>query len=242
MNKPLIDYKFRWVSQNGEDGIIAEIVRRLGLGNDLWCCEFGAWDGVFLSNTFHLVRTTNTKVVMIEGDSERFQKLLETSSKYPNIIPLNYNVSFGKDSENTLDKILLKTEIPFDFDVLSIDVDSYDLDIWESLSLYHPKLVIIEINNEIKPGIFQRHSDVNWLNSFSSTIEVAKTKKYTLVCHCFNLFFIRNDLIDKISLDKKFIETPELLFDWKWVNKLEWSIRKEERRKFKKEKTINGNS
>lgn len=45
-------------SQYGEDGIIEEIFRRIG-PNELnnFCCEFGAWDGVHLSNTASLLAT-----------------------------------------------------------------------------------------------------------------------------------------------------------------------------------------
>ena len=230
----LKDFKKTIISQNGEDGIIEEIIQRLEL-DALWCCEFGAWDGVHYSNTFNLVTTRNAKVVMIEGDKEKFLLLLETQSKYPNqIIALNYFVEH--DNGNTLDIILSTTQIPLDFEILSIDIDSYDLAVWESLSNYKPKLVIIEINNEIPPGVYQRHSETTWLNSFTSTLEVAKLKGYTLICHSFNLFFIRNDLLEKINLDDIFINDPTLLFDWKWVDRVKKITAKNLRRLNKQEK------
>lgn len=232
----LNEYKNKIVSQNGEDGVIEEIIKRLNL-TDLWCCEFGAWDGMHLSNTFHLVQTKNAKVVMIEGDQEKFLDLRKTQQKYPNqIIALNHFVDHLAGSNNSLDNILSKTNIPKNFDILSIDIDSYDLDVWESLKNYKPKLVIIEINNELAPGIYQRHSNINWLNSFSSTVEVAKIKGYTLVCHLFNLFFIRNDLLNLIQIEQKFIDDPVLLFNWKWVQRAEWSKQKQERRLAKQQK------
>ncbi len=221
------------ISQNGEDGIIEEIFRRLNL-SDLWCCEFGAWDGMHLSNTFHLVKTTDTIVVMIEGDTLKFAELVATSEKYPNqIIPINAYVDRTSDSENSLDNILKATKIPQDFDILSIDIDSYDLDVWESVTLYKPKLVIIEINNEIPPGVLQRHSDHNWLNSFTSTVEVGVKKGYTLVCHSFNLFFIRNDLIEKLNVDAAAISEPNTLFNWKWVERSKKAAFKQQRRQWK---------
>ena len=41
------------------------------------------------------------------------------------------------------------TEIPINFDILSIDVDSYDYQIWKSVEKYKPKIVIIEINSSV---------------------------------------------------------------------------------------------
>ena len=51
----LKDYKYNLYSQNGEDGVIEEINKRLDLdtkSDSRWCVEFGAWDGIYLSNTF----------------------------------------------------------------------------------------------------------------------------------------------------------------------------------------------
>src|SRR6185437_11729185 len=41
-------------SQDGEDGVLAEIFARLKIERG-WCVEFGAWDGKFHSNTWDLV-------------------------------------------------------------------------------------------------------------------------------------------------------------------------------------------
>ena len=43
-------YKKNIFSQYGEDGIIDEILKRLQRVSNKQCCEFGAWDGKFLSN------------------------------------------------------------------------------------------------------------------------------------------------------------------------------------------------
>ena len=234
----LNEFEKKIISQNGEDGIIEEIINRLGI-ESLWCCEFGAWDGRHLSNTFHLIRTTNAKVVMIEGDESKFLNLLETQKKYPDqIIPINAYVDYNLNSKYTLDKILKETFIPEDFDILSIDIDSYDLAVWESVKFYRPKLVIIEINNDIPPGIKQRHSEHNWLNSFTSTVEVGIEKGYTLICHSFNLFFIRNDFLDKLNLDPNKISDPNNLFNYRWVERAARAAFKKERRQWKQEKQL----
>ena len=82
----LLNYRLNIYSQNGEDGIISEILKRLNLDQkELWYVEFGAWDGIHLSNTFALVQRNNWNAVYIEGDKNKYNDLLKTSQKYKNI-------------------------------------------------------------------------------------------------------------------------------------------------------------
>jgi hypothetical protein len=216
-------YKKNIYSQNGEDGIISELLKRTGLNKskNKWCCEFGAWDGKHGSNTYNLLEKNNFKAVYIEGDKFRFKKLKELSLKIKDLYPFNKYVSHKNNSKNKLDKILSKTTIKKNFEVLSIDIDSYDLDVWESLKFYSPEIVVIEINSGLKPGIYQKHSKIRSGNSFSSTLIVAKKKGYTLVSHTGNCIFIKKKYLQKIKLPVKFISNPNLLFDWSWILKKE---------------------
>jgi len=75
-NKFYNKYRKNVYSQNGEDGIIEELLKRLNINNG-WVCEFGAWDGIHLSNTFNLVKK-NFNAVFIEGDKNKYNDLLET--------------------------------------------------------------------------------------------------------------------------------------------------------------------
>ena len=204
-------------SQNGEDGILKEILQLLKIGyNDSWCVEFGAWDGKHFSNTFNLV-DNGWNAVYIEGDSHKYKDLLETTSNYPKIIPILAFVENSRAAKNSLNNILEKTVLPKDFDLLSIDIDSFDLDVWESLENYNPKIVIIEINSSVLPGVLWRHTPATLGNSFSSTLSVAKQKNYSLVCHTGNLIFIRNDLLSLINIQDRFLKYPELLFITDWI-------------------------
>jgi hypothetical protein len=218
----LNSYALNIYSQNGEDGIIAEIVNRIKdkvvLTN--WVVEFGAWDGKHLSNSFLLIEK-GFHAVLIESDTHRFIDLEKTAGQFPKIVAINKEVSRSSDDMNSLDKILKDTEIPIDFDLLSIDIDSYDLDVWESLVNFTPKIVIIEINSRILPGIKWRHTEFTPGNSFSSTISVAKNKGYTPICHTGNLIFIRNDLLAFVGIGKRFIDYPELLFNTQWIESRE---------------------
>ncbi len=70
-------YQSNVYSQNGEDGVIEELLKCLEIDNG-WVCEFGAQDGKHLSNTFRLIETKRFNGVFIEGDSEKFKDLLKT--------------------------------------------------------------------------------------------------------------------------------------------------------------------
>jgi hypothetical protein len=207
-------------SQNGEDGVIERILKELAANIDLdeWCCEFGAWDGQYLSNTFALVEN-GYKAVYIESDLERFSDLVETSKRFPKVLPVNKLVKAHDGYGESLDSILVKTKIPPNFDILSIDVDSNDLDIWESLNNYFPKIVVIEINSSILPGIITRHSKTSG-SSFSATLNVASNKGYSLVCHTGNLIFVKNEFIKFLTINDRYLKYPELLFmfESEWIN------------------------
>ena len=77
-----VEHNFLWRhranvnSQSGEDGVIAEIFRLIGTTNK-WCVEFGAWDGVHLSNTRRLVLDEGWSAVMIEAENHRCAKIKE---------------------------------------------------------------------------------------------------------------------------------------------------------------------
>ena len=188
-------------SQNGEDGIIEELLNRLQIKTG-WVCEFGAWDGIHLSNTFNLVKTKKFKAVFIEGDKFKYKDLLNTVQRFSNIIPINAYVDYN-DTDNSLDNLLKNTEIPYDFDILSIDIDSYDYHVWRNLKNYNPKIVIIEINSSVNTNNNNYiHQPPNYNGTgFRPTFNLGLEKGYRFILHTGNMFFIRNDLFDKLNIN-----------------------------------------
>ena len=180
--------------------------------------EFGAWDGVHLSNTFELVERLGWTALYIEGDALRFKDLVKTSERFPTVIPVNEWISTqpgGRGLE--LDFLIQKHQISKPFEILSIDIDSFDLDVWASLEA-RPKIVVIEINSGIQPGVIRWHGRGKLTgNSFSATLSVAKAKGYTLVCHTGNMVFVRDDLIHLVGMDSLDLLYPERLFLGDWV-------------------------
>lgn len=217
---PLNKFQSNVYSQSGEDGVLAEILRRLGISGNSgqWCVEFGAWDGKHLSNTFALVERAHYSAVYIEGDKRRFEDLKKTAQQHPSIVPLCAYVGATPDDPASLDRLLAQTGIPKEFAVLSIDIDSHDLDVWESFVNYSPKIVVIEINSSVPPGVIWRHGPKTPGNTFSATWRVAQDKGYELVCHTGNLIFVRKDLVASLEIDARFLKYPELLFlfDTEW--------------------------
>ena len=95
-----------------------------------WVVEFGAHsgdDGVFLD----FLIQDGYRAILIEGDKESFEGLAKKYKNNDNVLCINEYVDFR--GPNTLDQLLSKTAIDKVFDVLLIDVDSTDYQIWESV-------------------------------------------------------------------------------------------------------------
>jgi hypothetical protein len=209
---PLSSFRRSVYSQNGEDGVIAEINRRLGVTGG-WFCEFGAWDGRYLSNTYRLLRQ-GWSGVMIEGDPDRFKRLSRLAERHPSLHPLcRYVAGTGPDR---LDAVLAETPIPSEFGVLSIDIDGSDYQVWEGLHDYRPAVVVIEITSAVLPGVRRIHGqDGAKGSSFTSMLELGEVKGYELVCHIGNMIFVRSDLTNPLSLD---LSEPDRMFHRGYLN------------------------
>ena len=209
-------YRKNVYSQNGEDGVIAEICSRWKLTSG-WFCEFGAWDGKYGSNCYSLLQQ-GWSGVMIEGQADRFEVLSKLATKYPGKLFTVCTYVGYENSSNTLDSILADIPIPHNFEILSIDIDSYDYHVWKSVGTYRPRLVIIEIDSSTLPGEYYIYDGSGRLTSFSAMLELARKKKYTLVCHTGNMFFVADEYLKYLEINSIFIENPDMLFIDDWVN------------------------
>ena len=182
-------------SQEGEDGIIEHLLGTFS-ERDGWCVEFGAWDGVYLSNTFNLIESKGYHAVLIEGDSERYSVLRENMEKHQAVECVNAFVGFK--SADSLDNLLSKTECPKGFDFLSVDIDGNDYHTIKAMTDYRPKLICVEFNPTI-PSIvsYVQPADMNVShgNSLRAFYELGLEKDYRLVCaNRLNAFLVRADL------------------------------------------------
>lgn len=205
-------YKKNIYSQFGEDGIIEEVlIKRLSNISDKQCCEFGAWDGKFLSNTCNLITNYNFNAILIESNKKKF-KQLQINFPDKKIIKLNKFVNFT--GENTLDNILENNNFNKNFDFLSIDIDGCDYYIFESLNKFTPKLISIEFNPTIsnKVNFIQKKDmSINQGSSAKALINLAVAKNYFPIASAgCNLIFIHNSLKKKLT-DLDTIDIDQLI-------------------------------
>lgn len=204
----LLDYKRDVYSQAGEDGIIEKILEMLPQ-TDKWCAEFGAWDGLYLTNTRNLIETKEYSAVLIEADKNKFRDLQRSYPQRNDVITINQFVGFTE--EDGLDAILGSTPIPCDFDLLSIDIDGNDYYVWSAISKYRPKVVVIEFNPTIPTHIrFVQPADpsINQGSSLLPLVELGKKKGYELVSvSSFNAFFVRQEYYERFHIESNAPET-----------------------------------
>ena len=200
----LLEHKHDVFSQTGEDGIIAKILEVIS-ENDKWCVEFGAWDGMYLTNTRNLIESRGYSAVLIEADKHKFQNLQKNYAQKNNVMTICRFVGFTK--EDNLDHILSATPVPLNFDLLSIDIDGNDYYMWKSVAKYRPKLVVIEFNPTIPTSI--RFVQPNQGASLLALVELAKEKGYELVSVLpFNAFFVKQEYYQRFQIESN---APEAL-------------------------------
>ncbi|WP_146346003.1 FkbM family methyltransferase [Falsiphaeobacter marinintestinus] len=199
--KPLSDFAQNTYSQTGEDGILAECLSRISKTTELdkWCVEFGAWDGVHLSNTCRLIREDGYSAVLVEGNEQRFR---EQQQNLPEDRVLKFLRWVSLSGEGRLETILAETPIPHDFDFLSIDIDGCDWHIWNSIEAYRPKVVCIEFNPTIPnclPYVQPADFEVKHGNGPRALCDLAGKKGYVLATVTgANLIFVEASLADAV--------------------------------------------
>ena len=141
----LNNHKENIYSQSGEDGILKKILENIHIKKSNEFVEFGAHDGKTNSNCFNLLENYNYFGLFIEPDKKRFNELNQ-NTKSMNCKNINSSISI--EGNSTLDNILTQNNISKNFDILSIDIDGYDYQVFESLMSFNPKIVIINFSDE----------------------------------------------------------------------------------------------
>lgn len=207
-SKKLNQYEYQVYSQNGEDGIIAEIFNRIGITNKYFV-EFGAENGMANNTTYLMLKDWTG--AWIEANSNIIE---EIESKFGMLIR-NNKLLLKKAfiTVENIESLFKELNVPKDFDLLSIDIDGNDYWVWKAIKNYSPRVVVIEYNAMFVPHdelIMKYNPDHVWKGSsyFGASLKsmeiLGHTKGYKLVgCNFIgaNAFFVREDLVADQFLD-----------------------------------------
>lgn len=207
----LNQYEKRVYSQNGEDGIIEEIFSRIGTANR-YCVEFGVGDGSECMIK-KLVTQHGWSGLAMEGDLNSCNKMSADYAAYPQVIIKNELIT-----KENISRLFEENGVPKEFDLLSIDIDGNDYWVWQALSIYTPRLVVIEYNAAFPPPqkmVIAYQPDFKWGGttyygaSLSSLAILGTRLGYALVgtdSKGVNAFFVRRDLLLQSGFPER---TPE---------------------------------
>jgi hypothetical protein len=138
-HEPLTRYELRGFSQNGEDGVLAELLRRVGVSSR-WFVEFGIETGSE-GNCVFLADVMGWSGLFMEPKEEACKELDRKYSANPAI-----HTRCALVRPDNVEQLFALAGVPAEPDVLSIDVDGNDFWIWQALKRYAPRIVVIEYN------------------------------------------------------------------------------------------------
>jgi hypothetical protein len=142
----LTAHELRVFSQNGEDGVLAEIFGRIGVGGGGFV-EFGASDGAE-NNAAFLAQVLGWHGVFLEADPGAFSALEHRYRGHPRVRTVRAAVE-----PDTVERLLHGAGVPAEPDLLVIDVDGNDYWIWRALEAFRPRVVVIEYNGDLDPTL-----------------------------------------------------------------------------------------
>jgi len=178
--------------QFGEDGVVDHALSLLGV-EDGYVVEFGAGDGLELSNTAQFWRDRGWQALLIEADHERYTGLKVNTRTYDRVAICNATIQ-PTGNAMTIDNFVLGGRA---VDFMSIDVDDGDYQIFKHMRI-QPKLVLCEFNYTMPHDRIMVGALGSRLQSSPlALVDMAATKGYTLICvsGC-NCLFVRDDLAD----------------------------------------------
>ena len=197
-------YEHQTFSQNGEDGIILEIFRRIKVAQGTFI-EMGTGDGS--ENNTRLLLELGWSGTWIDGDSANILLCKENLRRFTDLNLLTIINSFI--DEQNVNTILQKLKVPVNVDFLSIDLDLTTHVVWEKIDSIKPKVVAIEYNGFFPDSTHWEaitdknetwDGSINMGASLSTITEISRTKGYKHIgCDLTgtNAFFLLDDLAQK---------------------------------------------
>lgn len=186
-------------SQNGEDGMTAEIFRRIG-HRDRFFVEIGIENG--LQCNTRLLLEAGWRGVWLEGSEKMAQEALQCFRAFVESGALKILVGIigPENVESALDQL----EVPARFDYLSLDVDQHTHSVWRALKR-QARVACIEQNASIPPSMAlevpfdptKSWDGTNWYGAGLKALELIGAAKGMHLVGCdmvgVNAFFVTAD-------------------------------------------------
>jgi hypothetical protein len=198
----LRSFERRVYSQNGEDGLLEEIFRRIGT-TDRYFVEIGSGDGREC-NCARLVLEEAWCGAFVEADPTTYVRLSERYRGRENILCLHERVTSAN-----VESLLAAHGVPRSFDLLSIDIDGNDYWVWKAIREWRARVVVIEFNASHPPPrrwVMKEDPEHRWDGtdyfgaSLASLTALGRKKGYVLVTterQGVNAFFVADELADE---------------------------------------------
>ncbi|MHB1311071.1 MAG: hypothetical protein ACYC3L_03555 [Gemmatimonadaceae bacterium] len=142
----LAHHELRVHSQSGEDGVIAEIYRRIGPG-DRTFIEFGVESGVETNTT--LLLRQGWRGWWVEGSAERAARARELFA--PEIAEGRLTIIEAFVTAENAVQLLADAGAPARVDLLSLDIDRNTWHLWKALGGLPARVVVAEYNASFGP-------------------------------------------------------------------------------------------
>jgi hypothetical protein len=188
-------------SQHGEDGIIAEIFRRIGTTTRTFV-ESGVGDGLENNTAYLLLQ--GWRGAWIEGAAGSVAKIRTTFRRQ--IDERRLSVTQALITAENIDRVFADAGVPADVDLLSLDIDRNTYWAWKALTTLTPRVIVVEYNAVFPPGVdwavdYQANRGWNGTAYFGASLtayeRLGREKGYALVgcsANGVNAFFVREDL------------------------------------------------
>ncbi len=199
--KRLLRHGAKAYSQNDEDGIIAEIFRRIGVSSKTFV-EIGT--GAGLENNTLALLLQGWRGLWLEGNDKKAARARADFASYVSSGQLRIEHAFV--TRDNADALLAQNAPNAEPDLLSIDVDGNDYHVWQAVQSISPRVVVVEYNASWFPPMslavtyqerFRWKENTYFGASLKALELLAERKGYHLVGCCFagvNAFFVRADL------------------------------------------------
>ena len=213
----LDNYRRNVTSQCGEDGIIARLLELLP-DTPKTCLEVGAGDGITLSNTNTLWSKQGWRALLIESEPLGVKMINDLAAGNAGVTTVQAMIA--PIGANAIDEIVKRANFPNRIGVLSLDIDSNDIEVFENLHHVTPDIVIIEFNHEIPAEIVYRDlpGDIFFRHSAKAVEAAARARGFRVVaCSGPNAILVREALIAGEVTKHLPDATIEDLFDYDFV-------------------------